>query len=126
MDAHEVLVAARNLIDREGWRQDFGVEGVERCAVEAISDSTVGISADDVSAVLASVLGVPNSWGLIGAWNDAPERTKQEVLDAFDRAIAATAPPPADPFSGGAVGVAPCPESVVAVPVGLSNGGTER
>jgi hypothetical protein len=35
---------------------------------------------------LKSVTGSP---GTVVGWNDAPDRTEQEVLDAFDRAAAA-------------------------------------
>jgi hypothetical protein len=31
---------------------------------------------------------IPDSWGALTDWNDAPERTHAEVLAAFDKAIA--------------------------------------
>jgi hypothetical protein len=32
---------------------------------------------------------MPETFGYVSVWNDAPERTQAEVVDAFDRAIAA-------------------------------------
>ena len=100
MDVHEVLVAARNLIDREGWTQNhYGRPGRGFCVYGACGAAEHGSAlcggygpAEDV---MRKVLGAPQ----LAAWNDTPGRTKAEVLAAFDKAIAATAPEPADPFT---------------------------
>jgi hypothetical protein len=105
VNTHEVLVAARNLIDREGWKQaksryEFGV-GPGRCAYIALWDATmegdcVTLVANRATDVLAEF--IPRSGGTSSGdlydWNDAPGRTKEEVLALFDEAIAATAPEP--------------------------------
>jgi hypothetical protein len=103
MTTHEVLVAARNLIDREGWKQDkdFG-PGPGHCAYSAMCGLFGPELANEAVDVL--VLGYGGRYGGHGTnaglyrWNDEPERTKEEVLALFDEAIAATAPAPADPF----------------------------
>ena len=105
MNTHETLVAARNLIDREGWAQKrdgkwWRENDGGKCASNAIL-RTAG-ECSDLAAwdVFRDVNGIgPRSADLF-AWNDAPGRTKEEVLAAFDAAIAATAPEPADPLAG--------------------------
>jgi hypothetical protein len=104
MTTHEVLVKARNLIGRDGWVQrDWGAPGGPRCAVGVISDSG-GDGASRITArrAVAEAAGVEDDgWGgAVITWNNAPGRTKAEVLAAFDKAIAATAPEPPDPFEG--------------------------
>lgn len=99
MTTHEVLVAARNLIDRKGW-SPYASGGptmpeAAQCAglACAAANGALGGVSLDASRALREVVG-----GDVYDWNDAPGRTKEEVLTAFDEAIAATAPPPADPF----------------------------
>jgi hypothetical protein len=106
MTTHELLVAARNLIDREGWKQaqarySFG-PGDGRCAYVALCDACGfrTILANQATAVLARF--IPRTDETANAdlydWNDHPDRTKAEVLALFDRAIAATAPEPTVDF----------------------------
>lgn len=107
MTTHEVLVAARNYLEREGWAQghwpDFGewiyppdspnatcasnvlkrLECDEPERWKARRELLKAIGRDDVADIFR--------------WNDTPGRTKAEVLAAFDKAIAATAP---DPLKG--------------------------
>ena len=106
MNEHEVLVKARNLLDRDGWTQGrFGDVGGPYCARGALvvaagapRPATVPPSRhcgalNSAYHLLQLIVGVET----IGAdWNDTPGRTKEEVLAAFDAAIAETAPPPED------------------------------
>lgn len=105
MDAHEVLVRARNLIDDpKDWCGDAGssVTRGPRCAVHAIIHAYVGPGAVSRPSVLdESLRGFGDVIGNDGAavppivrWNDDTRRTHAEVIAAFDKAIAATAPEP--------------------------------
>ena len=97
-EVHRVLVDARNGLARDGWAQR-GMPSVHKegpsphCALGWLpSHPDLFHSAADV---LRRVIDL-GAYGCIAEWNDAPGRTKEEVLAAFDRAIAATAPPPQD------------------------------
>lgn len=87
-----VLLAARTLIDCEGWTQGgfrhVASDGrVERCMLGAVIDAALtgyGLQANTQMRLRGVLGGVAPM-----AWNDAPGRTKEEVLSAFDRAIAA-------------------------------------
>lgn len=99
MSALEILRGARALLVDKGWVQ--GVAAVDGdgycvgsskatvcrlCALGAIWRSAGGSltkEAIDVEAVMNKVAG-----GSIAEFNDAPGRTKDEVLAAFDKAIA--------------------------------------
>lgn len=98
MTTHEVLVAARNLIDRS-WVGRFPSGDGEECVASALANTGGGISGEYTSAygLLRRITGASR----LSEWNDAPGRRKEEVLAAFDEAIAATAPEPADPFPSG-------------------------
>lgn len=85
------LLAARTLIDVEGWTtKDFGDLqdcGGKHCAWGAV----VAVMPDDFTGLSRTILEAAD-WkspldGVIG-WNDAPGRTKAQVLKAFDKAIA--------------------------------------
>lgn len=101
---HEVLVAARNLIDRGGWIQGAVLTSDGRCAVGALRDTGGALDTNDEPFwILRRQVGTA-----LSRWNDTPGRTKAEVLAAFDKAIAATAPSPPD---------LPLPELTETVPV---------
>lgn len=100
MSPREVLIKARALIERpEAWTK----------GAAARDDGGVPVSFDSERAVC--FCGIGATWkvqerksmaidesgenllhrvagGRFGSWNDAPERTHAEVLEAFDRAIA--------------------------------------
>lgn len=94
----EVLVAARWMLENVGWcqgeyqkdREDkYGVP-VAFCSTGAIYgvDKEGSPSQKDYIEDLAiSHLMDEISGGSVITWNDKPERTKEEVLAAFDRAI---------------------------------------
>jgi hypothetical protein len=131
---HEVLVAARNLIDREGWKQaDFRYSfspGPGRCAYVALCDVRNDIEmANAATNALVRFIprsGCPNED--LYDWNDTPGRTKEEVLALFDKAIADTAPPPADPFQGDATPVLgpQAPGRAASTPLDQEVSGVER
>lgn len=108
MDTHEVLVAARNLLEREGWVQRRGVTENGRCAVGAtgcvagLTPESCPVGAFDAfreaNNALAVVLRERGESARVVDWNDTPGRTKEEVLALFARAIALTAPAPQDPL----------------------------
>lgn len=98
MTTHEVLVAARNEFARRGHWQQGNLETPTRGLCPILAFKKVGCLDDQavrVREAFAAAAGI-DKWG-IPLWNDAPGRTKEEVLVAFDKAIAATAPPPPDP-----------------------------
>lgn len=127
MDAHEVLVKARNYIDQKGWAYRRGgwerEQPTGRCAMNAVTCEEVRADRETESGALNLLAEAAGLTDLIEipSWNDAPGRTKAEVLAAFDAAISATAPPPEDPLldvpvaEGEAVGhlqsVSPAPPS---------------
>lgn len=94
----ELLVAARSLIANVGWCQNdykkhdiwFDVTGY--CSIGALvygNDSKSSSNLYELAeARLMQAIGLTETTtrDLIG-WNDAPERTKEEVIAAFDKAI---------------------------------------
>ena len=90
--AKRVLRKARELIE-SGWCQGRPHNGLrtKRCASQAIFDATpyhVDGLADVRLAESAELYFIHAIGGEgIPGWNDAPYRTKEEVLAAFDRAI---------------------------------------
>jgi hypothetical protein len=94
----EVLVAAKQLIERVGWTQSWFVKRnnqgkvIAYCAAGAINRATLeedegGISANRTLCAqsrnhFSKVVGTP-----IVEFNDAPNTTKEQVLQAFDKAI---------------------------------------
>lgn len=88
----DILDAAADVIERDGWfaadrhgRTEHYSEGPQAaCALVALD--RVGGLHHDAAGSLARVIGGSSRWnpgGDVVAWNNAPERTKQEVLDAF-------------------------------------------
>lgn len=92
MTAHDVLVKARNLIadpDHWGRGRELGDDPAKHCAGLAIGRVGDG----DLAAVAATeAIREAAPCASVPFWNDAS--THAEVLAAFDRAIAATAPEP--------------------------------
>lgn len=107
MTTHEVLVAARNMVQKGWWHSPDGCREGHVCAGIAIMDAAPSHEVfgfeREAYRTLASILGLDIACGAgidilpIYQWNDAPGRTVEEVLAAFDKAIAATSPPPPDP-----------------------------
>ncbi len=90
-DVAETLDKARALIEA-GWAQHhYEINGCY-CALGAI-EAAAGRDwrqAAEVVAPLAAAIGRPAGDGdrEIGGWNDAPERTQAEVIQAFKEAAA--------------------------------------
>ena len=106
----EILVEARELIDKRGWCQfqfakrdphshggiqriaSFKVFGKAFCplgAIMAVGDRHGGGVLAKHALALAAGL---SSAGHVPVWNDRPGRTKAEVLAVFDKAIESYTP----------------------------------
>lgn len=102
--AVEILHEAREILVEKGWTQgcvardargkicDVGSRAaVCFCAMGAISK--VAAFDDPLRPAKQAIIALRRAIGLtrslqgVGAWNDAPERTKEEVIAAFDKAI---------------------------------------
>ena len=87
----EILRRARELLVRDGWAQHVILSGDgRRCLMGAIIHAGQPTPADpEGNRRWAAVEPVCKVIGhrFIGQWNDAPGRTFEEVLAAFDRAI---------------------------------------
>lgn len=91
MTEHDVLVAAKSYLLNHGWMQgDYGEDGGPRCALGALKSARDVLFGDDHPATkrLAAIVG---DW-CVCDWNDADDRTFDDVIAAFDEAILATAP----------------------------------
>ena len=94
----ETLIAARWILENVGWGTEYFAETesgeplnlgevkpkiVCACAIGAI----YLVEADDIFKWEAETLLSKEVGEYIPTWNDAPGRTKKEVLTAFDKAI---------------------------------------
>jgi len=96
MRADEVLDAAADLIDRDGWIQVGGFRETgaryPRCVITAIRDVQQLLPHEcDKTGALDAFSSAVGTIPVISAyrWNDEPGRTKDEVM-AMLRAVAAT------------------------------------
>jgi hypothetical protein len=93
MKLSEILRAGKNAIETRGWCQgdELAIHGPPNgpcCAATAIGpyeDDPFDFRAVNL---LRQAAGIGGDMGL-ATWNDAPERTKADVLAAYDKAIAA-------------------------------------
>lgn len=84
-DSLMILERAKNLINAHGWTQGtYGSEDEGFCLMGAVSRANDDVIPWGAIDHLVSALG---SEQIIG-WNDTFGRTKEEVLDLFDRTIA--------------------------------------
>lgn len=84
-----VLLAARTLIDCEGWTQRTFVDWHGKfCAVGAVINTSAP-SLPQIEARRSVADAVNIDVDRLTNWNDHARRTKAEVLEAFDLAIAA-------------------------------------
>lgn len=99
MKLSEILRAAKALIETRGWCQGdeasiWGPPNGPCCAATAISQLNIpwsggqSFQGNGAIKLLKQAAGLPEIYGL-AQWNDAPERTKEEVLAAYDKAITA-------------------------------------
>jgi hypothetical protein len=97
----EILIAARWIIDNVGWCHKGGSTSkagkhTSLCALLAIDevDHIPSITARDAHNVLRAIIfkdnpiNLPFTYVSISEWNDYHSRTKEQVLDLYDRAIA--------------------------------------
>lgn len=78
-----VLRQARNKVAK-GWCQGAEFDGKNYCALGAVDASTTDLNElIDALDIFAGAVDTDR----IGIWNDRPERTKTQVLAAFDAAI---------------------------------------
>lgn len=92
MNPKLILTEARNRIeDPSKWGQCYYFKDGKRCILGAIDSAfgryQTGFHSSDwdiVTEMFMKAEGIEN----ISRWNDAPERTHDEVLAAFDKAIA--------------------------------------
>lgn len=94
MTPQEVLLKAADLIENNGWTQNFMARNVEGLSVNQLSieascfcilGAMLNISgnhADDAAKILRDHLNIPH----IAMWNDNPSRTKEEVINALREA----------------------------------------
>lgn len=98
MTTLEVLVKARARLAEPGVWVNRGPEAdTEACVVTAIADASRQLDCEaEYKDAAWSAVGhaISGEYMYLGAWNDAPGRTLDEVLAAFDKAIAAEAERP--------------------------------
>ncbi len=82
----QILVDGRQRLD-QGWCQHRARQRDSACMIGAlvISDYEEFVAAERLLLDAIVALGYPQS--SIAQFNDAPERTKQQVLQVYDRAI---------------------------------------
>ncbi len=78
MTAAEVARKAADLLKRDGWCQGRFRDGRRRCLVAALDDVSHG--ADIESAVVRFAVKEHTGERWFSDWNDAPERTADEVI----------------------------------------------
>jgi hypothetical protein len=115
----DVLDDAADLLERAGWIQGkTGDPDGARCALGAIAGVTAYPDSSEI--FVRSALRIEEAvGGSLALWNDAPERTKQQVLDTFrlaakqERMRPETPAPPGTPaprgVGKGLAGDAPMP-----------------
>lgn len=85
MKTSEVLRAAKKRLVERGWCQGTFEDGEGRCcSIGAINRASPPCGQWPALLSFGDVVG-----GSVFVWNDAPGRTLEEVLAAFDKAIAA-------------------------------------
>ena len=97
MTPAQVLREARDIILRDGWiqnayssEQGYCVEGaiMRACRHHGMKwMQAQGNEALAAFAPFAKAIGCESRHGALALWGDRPERTVQDVLSAFDRAI---------------------------------------
>ncbi len=91
------LYAARDYIEDHGWCQRFAEDGGRVCTMGGVFAVTGGRSCTPEEAVrrqaafdaLQETLAGSGVRGPVSFWNDAPERTKEDVLALYGATIRA-------------------------------------
>lgn len=86
-EASRILRAAAAHLNLYGWCQNQLKDGLSACLVGAVY-AAVGdmMPSDEIQAELNRRVRLSIGRENIGAWNDVPGRTKEEVIDALNRA----------------------------------------
>lgn len=88
MNVIKALRTSKARIETLGWSQNTSeaCSGTKCCAITAIvqNNDLTSEERERACAILMKVLGRED----IAAWNDAPERTLEDVLLVYDKAIA--------------------------------------
>lgn len=83
-----LLREGRAAVERGWCQRTYRSEKGEVCALGALGFKNGMLATESqVLAQRALRVGIFSSEPYIHHWNDRPERTKQDVLDAYDRAI---------------------------------------
>lgn len=84
----QVIVDAIDYLDRYGWCQDMPQHGARMCLWGALRNAAGADHPDLLKSALWRVA-TASDMGEIGvpAWNDAPGRTKQQVIAALQKAL---------------------------------------
>lgn len=87
----EILQRAKDSLTLETWGKGLPAERLGTlCAMEAIAQLNAPYAFRlSSSHYLTAAIGYRIGYRSITSWNDAPERTLEEVHAAFDKAIAA-------------------------------------
>jgi hypothetical protein len=101
MTTRDVLVAAKGYLLEHGWMQgDFGEHGAPRCIVGVLGSVSGVVNPRDnewPQSMYRALVAVEDAASIdtycdnIANWNDDGGRTFEQVIDAIDRAIVATA-----------------------------------
>ena len=85
MTTREVLLGAAEYLRKYGWIQwETGNHGGPRCALGALESVDIDSVYDDAEYRLLRTVGASS----VVKWNDAPGRTVEEVIAAFEKAAA--------------------------------------
>lgn len=99
MTTRDVLVAAKGHLLTHGWQQDFSEDpAAPTCVNGAVYRVTEDNELRDRAYwALSDAIGVADP-SENPDWNDHPDRTFVDVVDVYDRAIAAAAPKEVQPL----------------------------
>lgn len=82
--ASKTLLRAAELLERDGWCQGAYFDGNSACTIGALMDAAADIQ--DRNAAIYRLKDALDGWNIFN-WNDAPGRTKEEVVAKL-RAVA--------------------------------------
>lgn len=83
-EVRRVLLAAADLLERDGWCQKALSDGQgRRCVLQAMIDGGGSDRLYEAKIALCRYLGLETSFPCVSPWNNAPERTQPEVLAAL-------------------------------------------
>lgn len=81
----DLFDTAADLIEQNGWEQGFDRKSglcVDDALCKAARKLVTGLGIIDLAPIVKAQIGLDDT-DVLWAWNDAPERTEQEVLDAL-------------------------------------------